>query len=1223
MSESSKTPPIAGEKEKKSNSNNKRFNLKVNVVKANKLVGSDGAVCSPYVKVVWGNKKKAQKTKVVTKSSDPEWNQSMAFEVKCDKYPEKKPDVEIEVYEHNKFSGDKLIGEVNYPITDTNVILNEPSNIVLPVILNQGTKHESKSDLSLSLTPNFGQDKAVVEKQRQIDEQKKMADVERQFALLVDQLANDPKAKEAMLKMDWKNKMLMIEQNKDKLSSDKTPDHFAVKLLRELGIRAKKSLTASAGSTPSSPTSSSEGMSVSDLKDISVALRSRGLDWIRQFHKLEATTRLVELLNVINLQPTLNEESIQQQFECLSCIKNIMNNKIGIQFILSVKNSFKVIGACLGSTNDRVNELAIALLNAINFASDNGHKIIIEVMNNNKVIKGEKRRFISLVSALRSKLGQKETRESLKMKSIYLSFINVIVNSPPEIDLRLSLRQEFYWLGLKEIIADLSKYEYDESPELDTQITVFEEEENKDSKEMADRFNEFPGLNLTSIDDTIKALMDKIKITGLVDTFREIVKDLLLLPANEDLGLRTWLVASRIIKQISLRDKNIGVDEDFIVPLDNLLLTCEQEAKELPLRAKIEDLSKGSQDLNKKVAAQELELKEKIDLVKKYEETSAKQLEELSSKLKSKEDDIKMLLEQIETLKARPMASVTATPVGADLPSSGGPPPPPPPPGGPPPPPPPPGGPPPPPPPPGGPPPPPPPPGGPPPPPPPPGGGPPPPPPPPGGPPGPPPPPGGPPGPPPPPGGFGKKAAAPARKQIPLPGMKMKGLQWTSLNDKKIQGTVFSKFTVDSSKDINLDYKEIEEAFQAKVIEKKESSAPKKSGPVAIIDGKTSQNLSIFLSQFKGKSFDDICGAINRGDELMFQSNHIDALITFLPSDDDINNINEFLKEEKDVTKLGTAEQFSLKINAVPSVKTRLTAMKFRFGYGPKKSDIKLDIANFRTAVKELSESTKIPKIIEIILILGNFINGGTPRGNAFGFKLNTITKLADTKSTDNKMSLINYLAKVLQKDFNSLTNFAEELKHVEPASKISMSNLLSEIATLRKDFLQVQKTIETLAPSDDQDTFKSTFETFLKVAQEDIDQITDNSQQMETEFRTLATNYGEDPKIDPSEFLMMFVKFVEQYDKSTKENEQLAQQAEKIAKREAAKKLKEEEDAKKKQAAEERKKKGASEEVMPEAVVDDLLNTIASGDAFKNRRRAGRGARAAQVDLDSIEIEV
>ncbi|KAM9949412.1 hypothetical protein ACTFIT_010621 [Dictyostelium discoideum] len=1208
----------------------KLYQIKLDIKKGKNIVGSDGSVCSPYLRVTWGGKKQ-QKTKVITKSAEPEWNFSCLLEIKKEKNPQK-PGLEFELIEHKQFS-EKEISSTTYQLPES-LILGEACNYSVPMSI-ATSKGDQKCEILIAITAiNFGKDKQDEEKKRHDEIQKK-------FAQLVEQLATDSKAREGMMKLPYEARAQLVEQHRDKLANEKHPDEYVVLLIKEItrkniqlagGLQKSHSASnASLGSLSPVTPRVDDGLSVAELKNISVALRSRGLDWIHQFHKLGATTRLVELLSLYVQQKDHTEESLQKQLECLNCIKNLMNNNVGIGYIFGIKDSFKTIVLCLGSEYEKVNELAIGLLNTICFLPKiNGHKLLIELLNYFKEEKKESRRFISIVKSLKSKAGVIETKETLKTKSIYLSFINIIVNTPAEIDLRLALRQEFYWLGIKEILVKLSNYTYDESPELDTQITVFEEEESKDNKEMSERFQEFKGLNLDNVDDVLKTLMDRIRPKGLVDCMREISKDLLLLPIDDDVGIRNWVLASRIIKQISLRDKNIGIDED-ILPLENLLLMCEQEAKEVPLKSQIESLKKDAQDLAKKITTQDIELKEKVEIIKKNEELTTKQLEEQINIAKKKDEEINQLKALVEQLKltqgtAKPDSAAASTSVAPPPPpppmtGGGAPPPPPPPPpmtggGGPPPPPPPPpmtgGGPPPPPPPPpmtGG---------GPPPPPPPPGGGPPPPPPPPGakagGPPPPPPPFGK--GPPPPPGGFGmKKAAAPPRKEVPVPALKMKGLQWVSLNDKKIQGTIFSKFNLDTSKDINLDYKDIEGVFAAKVIEKKESTAPKKTGPVSIIDPKTSQNLSIFLSQFKGKSYDDICGAISKGDETVFQPNHIDALIGFLPSEDDINNINEFLREEKDITKLGPPEQFSMKIHSVPQVKARLQAMKFKYAYESKKSDLKVDIDNFKQGTQEIKGSEKIPKLLEVILILGNFINGGTARGNAYGFKLNTITKLADTKSTDNKLSLVNYLTRVVIKDFPHLNSFAQDLGHVEAAGRVSLSQVQAEVATLRKEFVQVQKSIETLNSGTGEeavDPFKVKYEEFCTQTAEDIDLITSSSQQIETDYKDLLAMFGEDSKSEPSEFFGMFTKFMDQYDKATKENEQLSIQAEKIAKREAAKKLKEEEDAKKKQLAEERKQKGETVEVK-ESVVDDLLDTIASGDAFKNRRR-----RARKTDQDS-----
>ena len=48
-------------------------------------------------------------------------------------------------------------------------------------------------------------------------------------------------------------------------------------------------------------------------------------------------------------------------------------------------------------------------------------------------------------------------------------------------------------------------------------------------------------------------------------------------------------------------------------------------------------------------------------------------------------------------------------------------------------------------------------------------------------------------------------------------------------------------------------------------------------------------------------------------------------------------------------------------------------------------------------AIKDCSNSKRFTKFIKIVLALGNFMNGRTARGGAYGFKLSTLTKLADT----------------------------------------------------------------------------------------------------------------------------------------------------------------------------------------------------------------------------------
>ena len=62
-------------------------------------------------------------------------------------------------------------------------------------------------------------------------------------------------------------------------------------------------------------------------------------------------------------------------------------------------------------------------------------------------------------------------------------------------------------------------------------------------------------------------------------------------------------------------------------------------------------------------------------------------------------------------------------------------------------------------------------------------------------------------------------------------------------------------------------------------------------------------------------------------------------------------------------------------------------------------------------ASKEVQRSKRLKRMLELILAFGNYMNSGQ-RGNAHGFKLNSLTRIADTKSSCNKnMTLLHFMA--------------------------------------------------------------------------------------------------------------------------------------------------------------------------------------------------------------------
>lgn len=59
-------------------------------------------------------------------------------------------------------------------------------------------------------------------------------------------------------------------------------------------------------------------------------------------------------------------------------------------------------------------------------------------------------------------------------------------------------------------------------------------------------------------------------------------------------------------------------------------------------------------------------------------------------------------------------------------------------------------------------------------------------------------------------------------------------------------------------------------------------------------------------------------------------------------------------------------------------------------------------IAALNLASQEVVRSRALPQLLEVVLAFGNYMNKGQ-RGNAFGFKLSSLNKIADTKSSVDK----------------------------------------------------------------------------------------------------------------------------------------------------------------------------------------------------------------------------
>ena len=86
------------------------------------------------------------------------------------------------------------------------------------------------------------------------------------------------------------------------------------------------------------------------------------------------------------------------------------------------------------------------------------------------------------------------------------------------------------------------------------------------------------------------------------------------------------------------------------------------------------------------------------------------------------------------------------------------------------------------------------------------------------------------------------------------------------------------------------------------------------------------------------------------------------------------------------------------------------------------------------SASNSVKGSKKLRRVLEVVLAFGNYLNSAK-RGPAYGFKLQSLDTLLDTKSNDKRICLLHYIVETIKEKFPDLMNYDSELMYIDKAS--------------------------------------------------------------------------------------------------------------------------------------------------------------------------------------------
>lgn len=258
----------------------------------------------------------------------------------------------------------------------------------------------------------------------------------------------------------------------------------------------------------------------------------------------------------------------------------------------------------------------------------------------------------------------------------------------------------------------------------------------------------------------------------------------------------------------------------------------------------------------------------------------------------------------------------------------------------------------------------------------------------------------------------------------------------------------------------------------------------KKVKELKVLDAKAAQNISILLGgSLKHMTYSKVKSCLLRCDDSVLTGNVLEQLIQYLPPPDQLNKLQQYRDSYDQLTE---AEQFCVTISEVKRLLPRLKSLSFKQHYSEMVNDIKPDIVAGIAACEEVRESKKFAKLLELILLLGNYMNTGSRNGQAFGFEISFLTKLRGTKDLENKQTLLHYICETVESKFPELLNFYDELSHIDKASRVSVDNVQKILRQMDNSVKNLETDlVNSKIPQSEDDRFAEVMGSFAAEARE------------------------------------------------------------------------------------------------------------------------------------------
>jgi len=266
----------------------------------------------------------------------------------------------------------------------------------------------------------------------------------------------------------------------------------------------------------------------------------------------------------------------------------------------------------------------------------------------------------------------------------------------------------------------------------------------------------------------------------------------------------------------------------------------------------------------------------------------------------------------------------------------------------------------------------------------------------------------------------GSKAPEPRKPEV-KPKTPVKKLYWSAfrIGPGAESNTVWSAIDKEG---IRIDSRRLEALFAdessrslaAQAEQGRRAAQPTK---IQVLSNQRRQQVCVMLARLPSPR--ETCLAISQMDVARLSHQQIELLLLNVPTQEEIQQLRQAENEHagEECVVWDAAEEFIFLLISIPHFKLRLQLWDFENTFREHFEDIADRQRDILQGCECILTSRSVRRLLGFVLVAGNYLNGGTPRGRADGFAIDTLVQVRMVKMSqaDSHGTLVDYLVQQME----------------------------------------------------------------------------------------------------------------------------------------------------------------------------------------------------------------